>query len=139
MSFHKTSAFPFIVIGLTILLALLIIYTVSGNRQSETTLGAEQTEPTVTNEEYQTSVREVTRIFEENFDAADTDIARLVAVETALADLLSLRVTADYKELHLDLATALSQMQQGLRGEAGALEKGRARYEQALATNPWLR
>lgn len=134
------SAFPYVVIALTLGLILFIVFAYSGAPSAEPSASSRQVEeaPTVTDDDYRTAIRTVVEEYLSERTSVDTDIERLVLVEETLNKVLAVRVSPAYKDLHLTLATSLFQMAEGLRGEAAVYEEGRARFDQALLENPWI-
>ncbi len=138
---HKASWFPFILIGLTLGLLSFMVFAFS-ERNPETTSSMSEMEiqePVVTDEDYRINIQNVISSYLQQRDSATTDLDRLVLAEDTLDKVLAIRVSAAYKELHLNLATSLFQMVQGLKGEEGAYEKGRERFDQIVEENPWLK
>jgi hypothetical protein len=64
---------------------------------------------------------------------------RLAAIATTRDELLALTVPTKYKDLHLDLIVALSQLEVGYQGDAARLEVGRQSLRQAQESYSWLR
>jgi len=76
----------------------------------------------VSSQEYTNSIKTIGKKFVESYGIAENDIARLVLVEETLSELLALRVPAEFKEKHLELAVLLSQMQTELRSQKDTTE-----------------
>jgi hypothetical protein len=71
----------------------------------------------VSSQEYTNSIKTIGGKFVESYGVAENDIARLVIVENTLSELLALRVPVEFKEIHLELAVILSQMQTALKAQ----------------------
>lgn len=113
--YHRHSLFPIAVILLSLGLAGFMYQTLQ-NEPSSSTIQMEEVVP-VDADAYQSDLSKILAIFEERFFAATDDLDKLIATETALAGVLSLRVPTQYKDLHIGLAVAFNQLQSGLKAE----------------------
>jgi len=137
---HKrTLIFPFIFIGLTVGLILFMVYAFTGDENIDRSGEVAEQEPAVTDDDYRGEISKVVGDYLQRRETTGSDLERLVLVEDALDNVLALKVSAAYKDLHLELASSLYQISEGLRGEAGALEQGEGRFDRAVSSNPWLR
>lgn len=118
MKFHQRHSFFPLVLGLlTLGLIVLMFYAFAGRHPSETT---PSTQPNpVSAQEYEQSLQALMSTFVVTYDESTDDLSRLVLVEQTLANLLALRVPAEDKQTHLELAVGLNQMQQALRAKSG--------------------
>lgn len=122
MKFHQRHSFFPLVLGLlTLGLIVLMFYAFAGRRPSETTPPV-QLNP-VTTQEYEQSIQSLMSTFVVTYDESTDDLSRLVLVEQTLQQLLALRVPAEDKQTHLELAVGLNQMQQALRAKSGEEKK----------------
>lgn len=106
---HRTW-FPFIVIGVTLCLVLVIVI---WKQPSATSVDSDQStvevHQVITEEEYQQLVRQVLNDFETSHDSA--------AAHEALLDIF---VPAAYKDIHLELVIIIAKYQSGEDEEAQA-------------------
>lgn len=132
--FHRRrSLYPVAILALTVAIGGLMYATLNRPASAPTV-----STPAVTDDQYRTNARAAVVPFLANYAAADTDIKKLVATEDALSGVMSLVVPVAYKDLHLGLAVSLTLMRDGLRGEAGAEEKGYAKLLKLVGDYPWL-
>lgn len=137
---HKrTLIFPFIFVGLSVALILFMVYAFTGEEKVDQSGEFQEQEIAVTDDDYRAEISKVVGDFLERREATGSDLERLVLVEETLDGVLALKVSAAYKDLHLELASSLYQISEGLRGEAGALDQGEERFDRAVSSNPWLR
>lgn len=118
---HRHSFFPLVLGLLTLGLIVLMFYAFAGRRPSEATPPV-QLNP-VSTEEYEKSLQTLMSSFVVAYDESADDLSRLVLVEQTLTNLLALRVPAEEKQTHLELAVGLNQMQQALRAKNGEEKK----------------
>ena len=135
---HHKSFFPFILIGLTLALMVFMVFAFSKNPEPITE-PATQTDPVVTDEDYRKEIKTVISDYEQRSSQAETDLQHLVVVEDALENVLAIKVSAGYRDIHLEIATSLFQIASGLRGEEGTIESGQSRLETIFVQNPWLK
>ncbi|OGL87137.1 hypothetical protein A3I40_02865 [Candidatus Uhrbacteria bacterium RIFCSPLOWO2_02_FULL_48_12] len=64
---------------------------------------------------------------------------RLGAIVKARQDLLDLTVPPEYKDLHLQLVIALTQLEAGYQGDADKLSKGQTMLSEAIKSQAWLK
>lgn len=133
---HRTSFYPFVIALLTVGLGALMFVTL--NRTAAPTSSPEEAVSAPTESDYRARSHAVVAPFLAAYQSADTDVARLVAVEDALAALTDLTVPAAYRDVHLGLAVSLALMRDGLRGDEDALENGYAKLMRLVGDYPWL-
>ncbi len=117
---HRTW-FPFILIGLTLLLALGIFAYQSPRMQGTGTFAPSTSESVVTTEHYRANVLS---LFSEYADAGE--------YSRMYQELLALSVPAGYQVLHLELAIAFDRLQ------SGDIAEGESRIEALRSAYPWL-
>ncbi len=116
--FHKRhSFFPLMLAVLTLGLIVLMFYAFT-QRQATPHRVAQEATP-VSAQEYNQELSTLTKSFIEQYSLKEDDLSRLVLVEQTLQSLLSLRVPVEAKEMHLNIAVDLNQMQQALREKNG--------------------
>lgn len=136
-SFHRHSLFPFIVILLSLGLAGLIYWSVQ-NPPNETSTITQQEVELVDPNAYRDGLSSIVTTFQERMANSQDDLDKLLAAQTALAGLLELRVPAEFKDLHLTLAVALSQIQDALQSDDRNIDEPLARIAELGASYPWL-
>ena len=138
--FHqKRSFYPLAIAVLTLGLGSLMFLTL--NRTSVAPSAdptAVSPTPAVTDAEYRAQAHDVIAPFRVAYASADSDGSRLAAVEDALSALVRIVVPGSYKDVHLGLAVSLTQIREGLRGDASALAAGNDRLNGIVANEPWL-
>jgi hypothetical protein len=140
MFFHQRRSFyPFIIALLTLLLAALMFKTLTEPRRQN---GTAQSTPPVTESDYRKEAHDVIAPFVVAYEDAQTDVQRLVAVEDALSGILPIVVPPSFKDIHLDLAVALTLMRDGIRAgedvQTGLHKAGRDKFGALLEKYPWL-
>lgn len=131
MTFHKhPSFFPIVLIALTLALGAFMFTTVNKEGTAPTPAEVVSVNP----EDYRTAVRTaLAPVLVPDGKDRTGDVTR------ALDALLPLRVpTADMKA-HLELVGSLSQIRDGLKGNAESLKAGQTRLDTAVAAFPWVR
>lgn len=113
---HHRSFFLPILVLLTVGLVVFMFFSLTDSRKT-TESTQQQTITPVSSQEYTSSIKKIGKKFVESYEAAENDIARLVLVESTLSELLALRVPADQKDIHLERAVILSQMQAALKAQ----------------------
>lgn len=130
MNIHKhPSFFPIVLIALTLGLGAFMFSTV----QQESASDVPDT-VIVNADDYRTAVRTAMApvLVPDGKDRAG-DVTR------AIDALLPLRVPTTDMKAHLELVGGLSQIREGLKGNAEALKAGQARLDTAVAAFPWVR
>lgn len=106
------SFFPFVLAILTF--GLLVFMYFSFTSIKVETKSVQQEVVPVSSQEYQTELEKINDEFVVSYETAETEMAKLVLVEKTLSKLLSLRVPAEFKDKHLELAVLLNQIQTAL-------------------------
>lgn len=133
---HQRSSFPYVVGALTLALAGFVAFAVTHRTApAPAAAPAEQ----VSDASYQSEMKGILLSFDAEYPKAKNDIARLVLVEATLAKVLAVRVPEAEKSFHLEIAVALNQWREGLRGDATALAAAKKRYAGAEASAAWLK
>jgi hypothetical protein len=134
--FHRHSVFPCIVLLLSLALAGLIYWSV----QSETpsSLVDTQAVQAVDPDTYRDELSDVVKTFEQSMAAAQDDAQRLQAVQTSLTSVLALRVPTPFKDLHLALAVALSDMENTLETGEHDLTRAKEQIMKLKQAYPWI-
>lgn len=134
--FHRHSFFPLIVIVLSLALAGLVYWSTQDEASSPSIL-VQEVEP-VDADSYRDGLSQVVKAFEERMAAAGDDVQRLRAVQTALSGVLALRVPTEFKNLHLALAVAFSEMENTLESGGHDLTQPTANIFELKQAYPWL-
>lgn len=106
------SFFPFVLALLTFGLIVLMYFSFTIVKVE--TKSIQQIIVPVSSQEYESELKEIGNGFTASYVSSETDIAKLVLVEKTLSELLSLRVPAEFKDKHLELAVLLNQIQTAL-------------------------
>lgn len=137
MPIHHRSWFPFVLVGLTVSLVLLVALAYV-NKQAPKQQSAQA--DVVTENEYQVAAAAVTRGFFARFDSVANDEERLELVESAQSELLELLVPSAEKDLHLELVMSLNLLKKGLSDDDDAAQlEGRRRLEAVFEQYSWLK
>ena len=136
MSFYRHSFFPFVIIILSLALAGLIYWSTQTQPPSSSVL-IQEVEP-VDPEVYQERLSDIVTTFIQRTSDSQDDLEKLLAVQTALAGLLDLRVPVQFKDLHLSLAVSLSQIQTALESDDRNIEEPLAAIAQLTQMYSWL-
>lgn len=113
--YHRRSVFPFIIVGLTIGLIVLMYYAFTGQMTRRVPVVSEPSPISVS--EYTTKLKQLSETFIKNYSEQSDDSARLLLVEQTLQTVLDMRVPAEYKDLHLSFVIKLHSLQQALKGQ----------------------
>lgn len=134
--FHKRSWFPFAVLFLSLVLGVFVFFSFY-TKQTQT---ISQTQPTrISDVTYQHELTSNVTSFLDAYPKAIDDSARYNLVQTMLNQLLRMRVPAQEKDLHLELALSLQQMKEGLYNHSPQdVADGFARFKDAVSQTSWL-
>ena len=136
----QRTSFPYIVGALTIALAVFVAFAVTHRPQAPADSSSSPTQAErLSDASYQSEMKGILLSFDADYPKAKNDIARLVLVEATLNKVLSVRVPESDKAFHLEIAIALNEWREGLRGDAAALAAGKKRYADAEASATWLK
>lgn len=134
--FHRHSFFPLVVVVLSLALAGLIYWSTQGEAPSSP-ISVQEVE-LVDADSYRDDLSGVVREFEIRMASAQDDAQRLQDVQTALAGVLALRVPTQFKDLHLALAVALSEMENTLESGGHDLTQPIQKIAELKQAYPWL-
>lgn len=134
--FHRHSFFPLVVVVLSLALAGLIYWSTQGEAPSSS-ISVQEVE-LVDADSYRDDLSGVVREFEIRMASAQDDAQRLQDVQTALASVLALRVPTQFKDLHLALAVALSEMENTLESGGHDLTQPIQKIAELKQAYPWL-
>ncbi|MFC1788124.1 hypothetical protein ACFLZY_02810 [Patescibacteria group bacterium] len=135
---HHHNFFPLIIAGLTIALILFMVYSFAARQDQKGFDQKQSVVSSVSDKDYRDQIKKVVKDFQKGFAQAETGIEQLVLVEDTLKQVLTIKVPAAYKDMHLELAMTLNLMQSGFRGQQQDLDQGQARLGQLLLQYPWL-
>lgn len=133
---HHRTWFPLVVIGLSLILLLLVVWSLMA-WENNPAVSYEATS-TVTAEQYQKEVGTVMKNFWSQYESQVNDAARLSFVSETEQKLLALRVPTEDQSVHFELASGLGLLRQGLVGDAEKLAEGTSRLQKAFSDNLWL-
>ncbi len=122
---HHLLWFPFLLLALTIILAVTIVVVDRGRENVGTgrDLSAQEGDPSVQEDEYKTSVV----------------ILMTGEWNGALRDqLVATRVPSSMRDVHIELVAMMNQHLAGLTGDPEAAADALIRWSELQAQNPWL-
>lgn len=128
--------FPLLVFALTLILVTVFVFSVSP-KYGEQKPAVSETVP-VSEEQYQAALTAVLKKFITSYDAASDDSVRAHLVDQTLATLLSMRVPAAFKDLHLELAISLQKMKQGFVSNPQDVTDGYTQIKTSVSQTSWL-
>jgi hypothetical protein len=134
---HHRSPFPLIVILLSMALIVFMFFAFTDNGQQEAKTNFEQT-IAVTDKGYQKELTSVIKDFYSSQETSESDLEILISVEQTLSTLLSMKVPAEQKSLHLELALSLNMMQSGLKSEERNGDEGFERFKKTVSRFSWI-
>lgn len=135
-AYHRHSLFPMVIIVLSLLLAGFMFLTF---RARPAPVSNQEPEVEVVDvQAYERAMRTALQTFDERYAAGTDDAARLLATQTALSDVLALRVPVQHKDVHLSLALALTQLHNVLEGGEGSQQAPREAIRAIVASQAWL-
>ena len=134
--------FPFLLISLTVILALTIVFvdrgrgelaeTVDTFQQAEENIQADGLDPKL----YRSAVMES---LIPAWGIVDTGLGDESVVKGVRDSVLELRVSAEDRELHILTVAALNTLIKGLQGDETAMADAQIRFEELSQENIWLR
>lgn len=140
--FHRHTAFPFVVAGLTLTLLVFVAFIVRPRpvlpNASVVSPSEETSVPAMTDAEYEQAASGVMERFDAAYAAAANDVVRLYAVEDAIDGLLALRVTAARRDAHFELVSALYALRDALSAGESATTVAAADLDAVRAGQAWL-
>lgn len=137
--FHRKNWFPAVVVGLSVLLLVFVIWAYVYRNASQETIQQVSGQPAINTDDYRQGVKSVLGNFWSEYSAASSVTDKLLLVERAEDSLLSFRVPAENRTLHLELAGSLELMRSGLaQDDNQKLEKGLSQLEAIFVNNVWL-
>ncbi len=135
---HPRTWFPLILFGLTLMLGLLVVFSIFPKLFTEQTNTVEIETP-VDAEEYENQVHDIVMSFSELLKETDTDAEKIKLAQAAQNDLLALLVPAKYKDLHLELVVSMNLIAQGYQLEdESRVAEGERRLEAMIEKFKWL-
>lgn len=130
------SFFPYIILALTLMLVAGFVFTASpkSTRQSSPLAETEQ----ISDVHYQAALQTVLKKFTTAFDVAVDESLRASVTDQTLSTLLSMRVPAEERELHLALAIALQKIKQGFISNPQDVTDGYTQINALISQTSWL-
>lgn len=129
----RISLFPFVILLLTSTLIGGFFFAASHGLLVST---QESSAPDIST--YRSSLASLVQKFVNAYDSSSDESARTQIVEQAMADLLSMRVPASERQIHLDVAVALQKIKQGFARNRDDDSDGYAELKQLINKTPWL-
>ena len=137
--YHRHSFFPLVVIVLSVLLAGLIYWSVQKQREVGGKVAeVDKVEESIDPEAYRESLTQIVGTFDKRMSSSQDDLDKLLAAQTALAGLFEMRVPAEFKDLHLSLAVALSDIEKALESQDRNIDASLAQISELKQTYSWL-
>lgn len=136
--YHQPFFFPLVLILLTLLLSVFMVWALGQEPTASDDLREIQPTPSVDAQVYQAEVAHMLQTFHDRFATAEDDDTKLLTAQTTLESLLNLRVPAELKDFHLDLALAFHQIQIALQAADDSVDDPLARIESLKNHYPWL-
>jgi len=129
---HPRSWFPFVLIGLTLILAVGVLLVRSPQQQQAEIISK------VSVEDYQGSMKDqLANIFSE-LAVFESDESTAEFVSEKRDAVLGLMVPPEYRAVHLQIVVALNNMELGYKGDTERLNLGTADLQMILVQTPWL-
>lgn len=127
---HHRSAFPLLVTALTLGLVVVLSFLF---RPFSFTL------PSVPALSYEQAVAREFDVLDERLAIAQSDDAKEALITESASYLLSLSVSSEYQEAHLNLVSALDALRRGYgSGDAEMVAEGESRLLDLQSRYPWL-
>src|SRR3989338_1434314 len=114
-AYHHRSAFPLIVVGLTLALLLGLAF-LFGPVVREQSRGVRSSQGT-SSQTYERNAGSILARMTERLNVAEDASARFDVLSTATSELLALVVPSSYQSIHLELITSLDLLRQGTLGD----------------------
>lgn len=131
------SFFPFIILALTLILVSGFVFLSSPKNALQKNASSQVS--LVSDAQYQDALTSVLKKFVNLYDSATSDTVRAEIVQNTLNALLSMRVPAAFKDLHLELAIALQKMKQGFASNPQDISDGYIQVKALISQTSWLR
>ncbi|PJE75871.1 hypothetical protein COV04_02915 [Candidatus Uhrbacteria bacterium CG10_big_fil_rev_8_21_14_0_10_48_11] len=111
------------------------------SKTTDTAAGAMSIQSPIKPEAYQHDLATALTVFQKAYTTKQTEASRKAIIDDAKIALLSLRVPAQYKDLHLGLILALTHLQSGYASDPPATDKvstGTILFNEAIHGLDWL-
>ncbi|MFH1252947.1 MAG: hypothetical protein V1664_01290 [Candidatus Uhrbacteria bacterium] len=137
--FHHRNWFPYVVVGLSILLLLFVAWAYLIKNQTRQVNQQTENQPAITVSDYEQGVKGILMNFWSEYSATSDVAAKLVLVESKEDKILALRVPAEYRAVHLSLASSLEMIRVGLsQADEQKLTSGLDQLNAVFINNGWL-
>ena len=139
---HHRSWFPFVVVGLSLTLALVVLWgfvtrSTAPDASGSPSAGAEAVKP-VNDDEYRAQAAVIISGLVPVLARAEAG-EQLAQIDLAMSGMLALIVPAERREMHQELVFSLNKMRLGLANSDDTLyAEGRARFDELLDQYSWL-
>jgi hypothetical protein len=136
---HQHSLFPVAIVLLTAALGVFIYFTVtSGPEAAETSVvNIEEVTP-VDEGEYTQEMQTIVEKFFESMEGSEDDLDALIAAESAQFSMLNIRVPAEYRDTHLQIALALTEIQLELKEDERNIDPMIEDLQRLIEETEWL-
>ncbi|MEK7615176.1 MAG: hypothetical protein AAB431_02220 [Patescibacteria group bacterium] len=133
---HRHSFFPLILALLTIALLAFMFFTFT-NREGNAPIREDVVAP-VSEPDYQKNLQTLTKKFIDGYTQTEDQAKRLTLAEQTLSSLLTMRVPASFKDLHLELAVQMNQLKENLQPGAAGAKESFDQFVRTTKTQSWL-
>jgi len=140
---HRRNWFPFLVVGLSVLLFGFVVWAYFSRLEINKTTQQVVNQPAVTASDYQHEVSNILKSFSADYAALDPQAsnatAKLSLVENTEDKILAVRVPAEYRSFHLQLATIFEALRSDLlQNDSIKLAEDWKKINELLNNNSWL-
>lgn len=137
---HKHSLFPVAVLLLTAALGVFIYLTVTSTPDAAEPSAVNMEEVTPVDEgEYTQEMQAIVEKFFEAMETSEDDLDALIAAESAQYSMLNIRVPAEYRDTHLQIALALTEIQLELKEDERNIDPLIEDLQGLIEEAEWLR
>ena len=135
---HHHSWFPFVLIGLSFTLILVVIFfVVPRGNVSVFFPQNEEVNQEALSEDYELSSKQILTTLFAALDGEDEE-AKIQTIDQSTNSLLALLVPSKHKDLHLEIVLSLNLLRQGSLGEETLYEEGLRRLQALVDQYSWL-
>lgn len=136
---HKHSLFPVAVLLLTVVLGIFIYLTVTSTPEvtEPSSVNIEEVTP-VDEGEYTQEMQAIVETFFDVIETSEDDLDALIAAESAQFSMLNIRVPAEYRDTHLQIALALTEIQLELKEDERNIDPLIEELQRLVEEAEWL-
>ena len=116
MSLHHRTWFPFVLVGLSLSLVLLIIFFVTPRQKIPPVISVPE-QQLIDSGAYKTQVHDLLQSFLDGWSVASTTEAKMRQTDETLSVLFTIRVPKEFLDTHLSVVLALQDLRRSLPAE----------------------